>query len=49
MAQESPTTPSAELNIPMRFTGPIYELTQLVRKEILKIREGLVDFSQISS
>jgi hypothetical protein len=33
---------SAELTIPMRFTGPIYELTELVRNEIIKIRKGLV-------
>lgn len=33
---------SAELTIPMRFTGPIYEITQIVREEIIKIRKGLV-------
>jgi len=33
---------SSELTIPMRFTGPIYDLTDLVRKEIIKTRKGLI-------
>jgi hypothetical protein len=33
---------SAELTIPMRFTGPIYDLSLLLRKEIIKIRNGIV-------
>lgn len=33
---------SAELTIPMRFKGPIFELTETVRAEIIKIRHGLV-------
>jgi hypothetical protein len=33
---------SAELTIPMRFQGPLFYLTQLIRKEIIKMRSGLV-------
>jgi len=33
---------SAELTIPMRFKGPIFEITEVVRNEIIKIRRGLV-------
>lgn len=33
---------SAELTIPMRFKGPIFEITEIVRAEIIKIRRGLV-------
>lgn len=33
---------SAELTIPMRFQGPLFYLTELVRREIIKIRNGLV-------
>lgn len=35
-------TISAELTIPMRFQGPLYYLTGLIRSEIIKIRKGLV-------
>jgi hypothetical protein len=31
---------SAELTIPMRFTGPIFDLVSTVRAEIIKIRDG---------
>lgn len=33
---------SAELTIPMRFQGPIFYLAGVLRKEIIKIRSGLV-------
>lgn len=33
---------SAELTIPMRFTGPIFELVSTIRAEIIKIREGSI-------
>lgn len=31
---------SAELTIPMRFKGPIFDLVSIIRAEIMKIREG---------
>lgn len=33
---------SAELTIPMRFQGPLYYITELVRREIIRMRAGLV-------
>lgn len=33
---------SAELTIPMRFTGPIFDLVSTIRAEIIKIREGSI-------
>lgn len=35
-------TISAELTIPMRFQGPLFYITGLIRTEIIKMRSGLV-------
>lgn len=32
----------AELTIPMRFTGSLYKLSNMIREEIYKIRDGIV-------
>lgn len=38
---------SAELTIPMRFQGPLYYITNVIRKEIIKMRTGLVPILNI--
>lgn len=38
---------SAELTIPMRFKGPLFYITEVVRREIIKMRSGLVPILNI--